>query len=122
MKPPIIKLLTLIFASILLSGCFGGTIAQQIARSILMHGADKATEAAIDTHDRNERIAAQNISLKNTELDKYQIAQKTVVLKRETGLESLAEWVILSCVLKLRDVCKWELSTRHSIIQSQVLT
>lgn len=74
MKPPIIKLLTLIFASILLSGCFGGTIVQQIARSILMHGADKATEAAIDTHDRNERIAAQNISLKNTELDKYQIA------------------------------------------------
>lgn len=58
----------------LLSGCLGGTIAQQIARSILMHGADKATEAAIDAHDRNEKIAAQNTSLKDRELDEYQIA------------------------------------------------
>ncbi len=74
MKLPIIKLVTLVLASMLLSGCFGGTIAQQIARSILMHGADKVTEAAFDAQDRNERIAAQNITLKNTELDKYQIA------------------------------------------------
>lgn len=32
-----------------LCGCFGGTVAQQLWRSMLMQGADQATAAAIET-------------------------------------------------------------------------
>lgn len=39
-----------------------------------MHGADKATAAAIDAHERNEKRAAQYMVPKSTELDDYQIA------------------------------------------------
>ncbi|MDD2833749.1 MAG: hypothetical protein PHD12_07030 [Methylotenera sp.] len=59
----------------MLSGCFGGTVAQQIARSILMQGADKATAAAMDAHYLHEKNASQSVQLpQNTELDDYQIA------------------------------------------------
>lgn len=61
-------------AALLLTGCFGGTVAQQLARSLFMHGADKATAAAIDAHERNEKRAAQYMVPKSTELDDYQIA------------------------------------------------
>jgi hypothetical protein len=57
-----------------LTGCLGGTVAQQIARSVLMQGADKATAAALDAHDRNEKIAAQKLPLKDTAPDPYKIA------------------------------------------------
>lgn len=60
--------------ALLLTGCFGGTIAQQLARSLFMHGADKATAAAIDAHERNEKRAAQYLVPNNTKLDDYQIA------------------------------------------------
>jgi hypothetical protein len=57
-----------------LTGCLGGTVAQQIARSVLMQGADKATAAAMEAHDRNEKIAAQKLPLKDTAPDPYKIA------------------------------------------------
>jgi hypothetical protein len=57
-----------------LAGCLGGTVAQQIARSVLMQGADKATAAALDAHDRNEKIAAQKLPLKDTAPDPYKVA------------------------------------------------
>jgi len=60
--------------ALLLTGCFGGTIAQQLARSLFMHGADKATAAAVDAHERNEKRAAQYLVPNNTKLDDYQIA------------------------------------------------
>lgn len=62
------------FAALLLSGCFGGTVAQQLARSIFMHGADKATAAVIDEHERKEKLASQYMVLKSKELDGYQLA------------------------------------------------
>jgi len=72
-----LKYITLMLV-LLLSGCFGGTVAQQIARSLLIHGADKATAAAVDAHERNEKIAAQylvtKIVTKNTDFDDYQVA------------------------------------------------
>lgn len=60
--------------ALVLTGCFGGTIAQQLARSLFMHGADKATAAAVDAHERNEKRAAQYLVPNNTKLDDYQIA------------------------------------------------
>lgn len=61
-------------AALLLAGCFGGTVAQQLARSIFIHGADKATAAAIDAHERNEKHAAQYRGANNTGFDDYQIS------------------------------------------------
>jgi hypothetical protein len=61
-------------AALLLTGCFGGTAAQQLARSLFMHGADKATAAAMDAHERNEKVAAQYQLPRNTQFDDDQIA------------------------------------------------
>jgi hypothetical protein len=55
-----IKWLVLGIVSSALCGCLGGTIAQQVVRSILMKGADTVT--------------AQQMPLKDTVPDKYQIA------------------------------------------------
>ncbi|HSH54962.1 MAG TPA: hypothetical protein VK967_08050 [Methylotenera sp.] len=57
-----------------LCGCMGGTIAQQLVRSMLMHGADKVTTAAIDASERNKKLAAQKMPLKDTVPDDYKIA------------------------------------------------
>jgi hypothetical protein len=70
--PP--KLLVLALAALALPGCFGGTVAQQLARSIFMQGADKATAAAMDAHELNEKRAAQYRLPNNNKLDDYQIA------------------------------------------------
>lgn len=69
-----IKWLAIGLVPMALSGCLGGTIAQQIAQSILMQGADKATTAAIDAYDQNEKVAAQKLPLKDTAPDPYKIA------------------------------------------------
>ena len=68
------KWLALGLVSSALCGCLGGTIAQQVVRSILMKGADTATAAALDAHERNAQFAAQQMPLKDTVPDKYQIA------------------------------------------------
>lgn len=68
------KLLILALAALGLSGCFGGTVAQQLARSILMQGADKATAAAMDARELNDKKAAQYMVPNKTKLDDYQIA------------------------------------------------
>ena len=68
------KLLVLALAALALPGCFGGTVAQQLARSIFMQGADKATAAAMDAHELNEKKSAQYMLPNNTKLDDYQIA------------------------------------------------
>lgn len=63
-----------LLAALLVSGCFGGTVAQQLARSLFMHGADKATAAAVEAHERNENNASRYLVPNNTKLDDYQIA------------------------------------------------
>jgi hypothetical protein len=68
------KLLLLALAALALPSCFGGTIAQQFARSILMQGADKATAAAIDARELHDKKAAQYMLPNNTKLDDYQVA------------------------------------------------
>lgn len=69
-----IKWLALAFATFTLCGCLGGSIAQQLARSVLMKGADSATAAAMEAHERNTQFAAQNMPLKDTIPNDYQIA------------------------------------------------
>ncbi len=57
-----------------LCGCLGGTVAQQLVRSMLLHGADKATAAALDANEAKQKLAAQKMPLKDTTPDKYDIA------------------------------------------------
>lgn len=70
----VLKWLTFALLSSTLCGCLGGSVAQQIARSILMNGADKMTAAALDAHERKEKFAAQQLPLKDTVPSDYQIA------------------------------------------------
>jgi hypothetical protein len=69
-KQSIFKWLIFIGMASLLSGCLGASIGQQVMQSILLHGADKATESALDAHERNEAIQAK----KSAKIDPYTIA------------------------------------------------
>ncbi len=69
-NPRIYQRLTLLLLSSILCGCLGGSIGQQVLQSILLKGADKATEAAIESHERKTTLEAQ----KNTEIDPYTLA------------------------------------------------
>lgn len=69
-----VKWLVIGLVSSALCSCMGGTIAQQLVRSMLMHGADKVTTAAIDASERNNKLAAQKMPLKDTVPDDYKIA------------------------------------------------
>lgn len=55
----------------LLSACLGGTVAQQIARSIATSAADKVVANAMDEQARKDLITKQNAPLKDTVPDKY---------------------------------------------------
>lgn len=55
----------------LLSACLGGSIAQQIARSIVTSTADKVVANALDEQERKDLIIKQNAPLKDTVPDKY---------------------------------------------------
>lgn len=61
-------------SALALAGCIGGSFAQQLARSVFTHGADKATAAAMDAYDRNEKQEARHMVPKRTAFDDYQIA------------------------------------------------
>jgi len=74
MKCLALKWLALALVSSALCGCLGGSLAQQIARSILMNGADKVAAAALDEHERKEKLAAQQLPLKDTIPSEYKIA------------------------------------------------
>jgi hypothetical protein len=58
-------------AMVMLSGCFGGPIGVQIARSLLLQGADKVTANAIEAQERKDEFARHNAVLKDTEPDEY---------------------------------------------------
>ncbi|HQC29110.1 MAG TPA: hypothetical protein PK342_06960 [Methylotenera sp.] len=62
--------LTTVAVTLLLTGCLGGSIGQQIVQSILLQGADKATASAMDAHERNQIALAK----KNAKPDPYTIA------------------------------------------------
>lgn len=66
--------LTIAWLAFTLCGCVGGAIAHQIVQSMLLHGADRMTAAAIDAHEEKQKIAAQNMPLKDTTPDKFDIA------------------------------------------------
>jgi hypothetical protein len=66
-----LKLILLVLAASLLSGCVGGPIVQQIASSIATKVADNAIANAMDVQDgpSNRKAQQQSITLKNTEPD-----------------------------------------------------
>ena len=53
------------------SGCFGGSVAQQLVSSIIMQGADKATAAAMDAQERKDQLLANTSRLKDSPPDKF---------------------------------------------------
>ena len=55
----LLKLILLALATSLLSACLGGTIAQQIARSIVTSVADKAVASSINKQEKKERDEAR---------------------------------------------------------------
>lgn len=61
-----LKLSALVMLPLALCGCLGGSVAQHLVSSILLHGADQATASAMDAHERNSKIAARNKPLENT--------------------------------------------------------
>jgi hypothetical protein len=114
----ICKWLTLGFLASALCGCLGGSIAQQIGQAILLHGADKATAAALDANEAKQKLAEQKMSLKNTTPDKFDIAfvnsgfqevtaqveplpqtpldeEKSMQLMQETKLVQVEVWSLL---------------------------
>lgn len=64
----------ILLAAILQAGCLGGTVTQQLARSLFIHGADKATAAAMDAHENDQKPAARYLVPADKALDAYQIA------------------------------------------------
>lgn len=72
----IFRTITLLAAACLLSSCLGGSVAQQIARSIATSVADKAVASAIDAQERKDR-EPKNIVLKDTVPDDYWLAMAT---------------------------------------------
>jgi hypothetical protein len=69
-----LKWLILGLASLTLCSCLGGTITQQMVQAMLIQGADKATEVAIEDQDKNQTLVAHKMSLNNTPPDKYDVA------------------------------------------------
>lgn len=70
----IIKWLAMGGMSLALCGCFGGTVAQQLARSIFMHGADRVTASALEAKEKSDKLEAQKMPLKDTPPDPYKLA------------------------------------------------
>lgn len=70
----ICKWLTLGFLTSALCGCLGGPITQQLVQTILLHGADKATAAALDANQAKQKLVEQKVTLKNITPDKFDIA------------------------------------------------
>ncbi|HYN53265.1 MAG TPA: hypothetical protein VES38_01010 [Methylotenera sp.] len=71
------RLTTVVITSALclsLGGCFGGSMAQLLVRSIFIQGADKVTAAAIEAKEQNDKLAIQKMPRKDTPPDPYQIA------------------------------------------------
>src|SRR3989344_658582 len=67
----LILALTFVTPLVTLSGCMGGPIAQQIASSILMRGADKIINNA---YEAQQREAKRNRALEDTPPDPYYYA------------------------------------------------
>jgi hypothetical protein len=57
--------------AVLLTGCMGGPIAQQIAQSIAMRSLDKTTSDAYDNYLLKQDEASRSLPLKDTEPDQY---------------------------------------------------
>lgn len=64
------RYLPLLILPFMLAGCMGGSVGQQLARSLAMQGADHITGMAIEASER-AASAPRNIVLKDTEPDPY---------------------------------------------------
>jgi hypothetical protein len=72
-----LKLLSLFVSVLLLSGCLGGTVAQQIARSIATSIADKTVANAMDVNDNIEPIPNRSVTLQNRAPSELSLALMT---------------------------------------------
>lgn len=132
------KWLAMAFLSLALCGCFGGTVAQQLVRSMLMHGADKVTGSALDAKEKSDKLAEQKAPLKDTPVDPYKLAfinsafetitptveplpeiaieeEQTIQLIQETKLVQVEVWNLLVGDEKIRILEKARLSGSTAI-------
>ena len=61
----------LAIGTLLLSGCFGGSVAQQLASSLAMHAADQMTAGAMESHALGTGSERQDTILANRAPDPY---------------------------------------------------
>ena len=61
----------LAIVTLLLSGCFGGSVAQQLASSLAMHAADQITAGAMESHALGTGSERQDTILANRAPDPY---------------------------------------------------
>lgn len=69
-----LKVIAVPLLCLFLSSCFGGSIAQQLVRSMLMQGADRVTGAAIEAKEQSDKLALQKMPRKDSPPDPYSIA------------------------------------------------
>lgn len=69
--PRKLSLLILAIAFLSLSGCLGASLSQQLAQSLIMHGADKIAANALEAQEREQEKSRRNIVLKDTVPDEY---------------------------------------------------
>lgn len=58
-------------ACLLLCGCLGGSVAQQLASSLAMHAADRITASAIENYENKTEAERRNGVLQDTSPDPY---------------------------------------------------
>jgi hypothetical protein len=69
-----IKYLALDLGAAALCSCFGGSIAQQVARSLLLKGTDKATAIALDVDGPSRQLGTQSTAHQALAQDRYSAA------------------------------------------------
>lgn len=82
------KYLGVYAAFCLLSGCFGGTIAQHIARSITTSIADNAIASAMDVNEDAKPVPHQNIKLQDRQPSELSIALMNTGFRTATATNS----------------------------------
>lgn len=108
----LLKYLLLLLLLSLLSACLGGTIAQQIVKSMVTSAADKLVANAVDEQERKDIITKQNTPLKDTTPDPYWAAFVT------SGFEQAQE---ISTPLPINFLSVSDETQSNSVVNSALL-
>lgn len=81
------RLITLLVSACMLTGCLGGTIAQQIARTIATSAADSVVANAMGVQDRQPQQPSTNGVMVNTNVDPYRNAMLNMEFSPVTAVQ-----------------------------------